>query len=99
MRGVFVRYHGGNYGYRVPSRPAGDARGLYLPDRREKRQRGGKNGKFHGRRAVAVHHFTVQPQDQALESLQRRKSAVLIERCALMRYKMRLWWGKTRTAV
>ncbi len=84
---VFARDHGGNYGYRASSRPSDDARGLYLPNRREERQRGGKNGEFHGRRAVAVHHFTVQPQDQALESLQRRKSAVSLGRCAVMRYE------------
>ena len=84
-----ARYHGGNDGYRVPSRPAADAPGLCPPERREERQRGGKDGEFHGRRAVAVHHFTVQPQDQALESLQRRKSAVLMERCAVMRYRTR----------
>lgn len=70
---LFVRYHGGKYGYRVPSRPAGDAGGVNPPNRSEERQRGGKDGEFHGRRAVAVHHFTVQPQDQALESLQRCK--------------------------
>lgn len=65
--------HGGNVGYGVPSRPAADGRGVHLAGGREERPRSGEIREFHGRRAVAVHHFTVQPQDQALESLQRRK--------------------------
>lgn len=65
--------HAGNVGHSVRSHPAADVCGLHHPGGREECQRGGKIREFHGGRAVAVHHFTVQPQDQALESLQRRK--------------------------